>query len=78
MADHSGYFGMGELSQRCHDGIRVAGDKRVTADDLAAQAMKGKGLGDQRLQSGFIRRFHWVLGRLQRDGRINRLGDGKG
>lgn len=80
MADRSGYFAMGELSQRCQDAIRVAGDKGITADELATACMRDKGLdaGDAPLRTDFIRRFHWALGRLQRDGRIDRLGHGRG
>ena len=80
MADRSGYFAMGELSQRCQDAIREAGDKGITADELATATMRDKGLdaGDAPLRTDFIRRFHWALGRLQRDGRIDRLGHGRG
>lgn len=79
-ASRSGYFNMGELSQRCKEGIREAGEQGVSAEELALKAMADKGIpeGDKELRMDFIRRFHWSLGRLQRDGRIDRLGYGRG
>lgn len=80
MADRSGYFGLGELSARCLDGAREAGERGVSPDELAVKAMADKGLdaGDQPMRTDFIRRFHWALGRLQRDQRLDKIGHGKG
>jgi hypothetical protein len=80
MADRSGYFEMGELSRRCQEPIRAAGDAGVSVPDLAEATLRAKGLdpGDETMRRDFIRRFHWAMGRLQRDGRIDRLGHGKG
>ena len=80
MADRSGYFEMGELSQRAKDGIRLAGEAGGSPDELAAKTLEDKGLdpNDVRLREDFTRRFHWTLGRLQRDGRVDKLGHGKG
>jgi hypothetical protein len=79
MADRSGYFAVGELSARCLDGAREAGERGVSPDDLALKAMADKGLqGDQRIRTDFICRFHWALGRLQRGGKLDKIGHGKG
>ena len=80
MSDRSGYFEMGELSRRCQEAIREAGEKGVSIPDLADATLRAKGLdaGDETMRRDFIRRFHWAMGRLQRDGRIDRLGHGKG
>jgi hypothetical protein len=80
MADRSGYFEMGELSKRCQDAIREAGEAGVSIPDLAIATLRAKGLdpSDETMRRDFIRRFHWAMGRLQRDGRIDRLGHGKG
>lgn len=73
-------LGYGELSNRCKDAIQLAGERGVSAEELATSTMRDKGLdpADQPLRTDFIRRFHWALGRLQRDGRIDRLGHGRG
>ena len=80
MADRSGYFANGELSARCLDGAREAGEQGVTPADLALKAMADKGLpaGDQRIRMDFICRFHWCLGRLQRSMKLDKIGHGKG
>jgi hypothetical protein len=40
MAERSGYFDLGELSARCLDGAREAGEGGVSPDDLAVKAMR--------------------------------------
>jgi hypothetical protein len=79
-AERSGYFAPGELSQRCQEAIRDAGPDGVTVDDVVRAAMADKGLdpGDGPMRTDFIRRFHWAMGRLQRDQRIDRHGHGRG
>ena len=79
MAERSGYFGLGELAARAMDGARNAGEAGISPADLADQAMKDKGTGaDQDIRTDFIGRFHTALGRLQRDGKLDKLGHGKG
>lgn len=80
MADRSGYFGLGELSARALDGAREARERGISPDDLAVKAMADKGIdpADQSIRTDFIRRFHWTLGRLQRDQRLDKIGAGKG
>jgi hypothetical protein len=80
MADRSGYFAMGEISQRCYDGLRESGERGVSPDEIAGKAMADKGLdpGDQTLRRDFMRRFHWALARIQRDARAEKIGTGKG
>jgi hypothetical protein len=71
---------MGELSRRCQEAIREVGEAGVSVPDLALATMRAKGIdpGDETMRRDFIRRFHCAMGRLQRDGRIGRLGHGKG
>lgn len=35
MADRSGYFDLGEISARCLDGAREAGERGISPEDLA-------------------------------------------
>lgn len=76
----SGYFAQGELSDRCHDALRRADGKPVSAEEIAIQAMRDKLLdpGDNKIRSDFIRRLLWTLERLQRNGQIERVGRGIG
>jgi len=77
-ADRSSYFTPGEISERCRDAIREAGERGITVEDVVKVALRDKGIeGDQALRHDFIRRFHWAMGRLQRDGRIDRFGRGR-
>src|SRR6266851_6910972 len=39
MADRSGYFALGELSARCLDAAREAGEKGVSPAEIAVKAM---------------------------------------
>jgi len=80
MADRSGYFDLGEISARCLDGAREAGERGISPEDLALKAMADKGLpeGDQRIRTDFICRFHWALGRMQRAMKLDKIGRGKG
>lgn len=80
MADRSGYFELGELSARAQDAVRLAGEAGVSPTELAIATLKDKGMdpNDTRLREDFMRRFHWTLGRLQRDGRVDKIGHGKG
>lgn len=77
-AERSSYFAPGELSERCKNAIREAGPNGVTVEDVVLIAMRDKGIeGDQALRTDFIRRFHWAMGRLLNDGRIQKFGYGR-
>jgi hypothetical protein len=80
MADRSGHFAMGEISQRCYDGLRVAGEHGVSPDDLALKAMADKGVdsADEAMRKDFMRRLHWALARIQGQDRADKIGHGKG
>ena len=80
MADRSGYFAMGEISQRCYEGLRDAGERGVSPDDLAIKAMADKGVdrGDEAMRKDFMRRFHWALARIQHLDKADKIGTGKG
>jgi len=78
MAVRSGYFAMGEISQRCMKGLREGGENGTSPDELARKAMAEKELdhGDEAMRREFMRRFHWALARIQRDNRAERVGTG--
>ena len=80
MFARSGYFAQGELSQRCHDAVRVAGPSGISAEELSIQTLKAKELdpSDEKLRSDFIRRFHNAMDRLHRTQIVRRIGRGKG
>ncbi len=74
----SAYFVTGELTRRCQTALREARGGTVTADEIAVQAMRDKGLdmGDGELRQGITRRFFWTLNRLMGRGVV--LKDGWG
>jgi hypothetical protein len=80
LADRSGHFGMGEISQRCYDGLREGGEKGISPDEIAVKAMADKELdpGDQAMRRDFMRRFHWALARIQGQDKADKIGTGKG
>jgi len=80
MADRSGYFALGEISQRCMDGLREGGENGICPMELASRAMAEKNIdpGDEAMRRDFVRRFHWAISRIQRDGRADKIGTGKG
>ena len=80
MADRSGHFAIGEISKRCYEGLRDAGEHRVSPDDLARKAMADKGVdpADAAMRKDFMRRFHWALARIQGQDKADKIGHGKG
>jgi hypothetical protein len=74
----SPYFTHGELTQRIFDAMRVNGT--VTSFEVAAQAMRDKGLdpeNDKLTRTDFVRRLSLALGDMCRKGKIERVGRGK-
>src|ERR1700722_1262448 len=57
-AERSSYFAPGEISARCKDMLREAGERGLTADDIAVAAMSDKGIdpGDEKIRQYFQRR----------------------
>ena len=62
----SKFFVSGELSRRCQDALREAAGAWVTAEDIAASAMRDKGLdpADGEIRGDFTRRLLWTLNRF--------------
>ena len=74
-----GYFGRNEITRRIYDALRIGGF--VCAADLAAQAMRDKGLdpdADPKLRTSFAQRFLTSLHDLRKAGTVERIGAGKG
>jgi hypothetical protein len=61
----SAHFVTGELTRRCQTALREANGRFVTADEVAASAMREKGLdvGDGALRQDITRRILWTLNR---------------
>ncbi|GAN75875.1 hypothetical protein [Acidisphaera rubrifaciens] len=75
----SSYFGRNEITRRIYDALRTQG--AICAVDIAAQAMRDKGLdpaADRKLRTNFAQRFLTSLHDLRKAGRIERIGNGKG
>jgi hypothetical protein len=73
----SPYFRHGELTQRIFDALRERDE--ISSADVAAQAMRDKGLdpdNDRVTRTDFVRRVGLQLNALQRDGKIARIGKG--
>jgi aspartokinase len=74
----SPYFRHGELTQRIFDALRERGE--ISSADVAAQAMRDKGLdadNDRVTRTDFVRRVGLQLNALQRDRKIERIGKGR-
>jgi hypothetical protein len=74
----SPYFTHGELTQRIFDGMRLGGT--VTSFEVAAQAMRDKGLepeNDKSTRTDFVRRVALALGDMQRKGKVEKIGKGR-
>jgi hypothetical protein len=73
----SEYFGRGELSRRVFEAIRNHGD--VTPEDLAATAMRDKGLAlmDHVMRRYFVNRFAMACLHLTRRGKLVKVGQGR-
>jgi hypothetical protein len=74
----SAHFMVGELTRRCNTAFRDADGKPVTADEIAVQAMRDKGLdmGDGALRQDITRRFMWTLTRMLKTGVVVKQGWG--
>jgi hypothetical protein len=75
---NTGYFAHGELSRRVYEALRAGADS-VSAAELAEDAMKDKGLGDdKRVRATFVSRFLVRLDQLVEKGTVERIGSGNG
>ena len=76
----SPHFDMGEIARRCREGLRLAGPEGVTAIDVAATALRDKGISptDTKLVDDFQRRMSWTLTRLGQEGVARKEGQGIG
>ena len=74
----SAHFVTGELSRRVQTALREADGRAITADEIAVQAMREKGLdmGDGELRADTTRRFLWTLNRLLARGAVTKEGWG--
>jgi len=74
----SPYFARGELTKRIFDALRVNGT--VTSFEVAAQAMRDKGLdpdNDKPTRTDFVRRVGLTLGDMHRKGKVEKIGRGR-
>jgi hypothetical protein len=74
----SPYFAHGELTKRIFDALREHGT--VTSFEIAAQAMRDKGLdpdNDKPTRTDFVRRVALVLGDMHRKGKVAKIGRGR-
>ncbi len=74
----SPYFMHGELTQRIFDAMRISGT--VTSFEIAAQAMRDKGLdpeNDKPTRADFVRRIALALGDMHRKGKVEKIGRGR-
>lgn len=71
-------FVTGELSRHMQTALREADGRAITADEIAVQAMREKGLdmGDGALRADTTRRFLWTLKRLLGRGAVTKEGLG--
>ena len=75
----SPYFLRTEITRRLYGALRT--DDSVSAVEIAAQAMRDKGLDpetDPKLRTNFAQRFLTSLHDLRKSGRVERIGAGKG
>lgn len=74
----SRHFVSGELSRRCRDAIREADGAGVTAEDIALQAMRDKGIPESNteLREDFTKRLLWTLNRFMLKGDVLKEGWG--
>ncbi len=75
----SAYFGRKEITRRIYDALRENGE--VSAVDIAAQAMRDKGLdpvADKKQRVAFSQRFLTSLHDLRKARTVERIGSGKG
>ena len=74
----SAHFVTGELTRCVQTALREAEGRAITADDIAVQAMREKGLdmGDGELRADITKRFLWTLNRLLGRGAVRKEGWG--
>ncbi len=79
MPKRSSFFGRSEITRRCYDLIREKGT--VTATDIAAKAMREKGMdpeADLKVRADFTKRILVSLHDLRKKGTVESVGMGKG
>jgi hypothetical protein len=79
MPKRSAYFGRNEVSRRCLEAMRDHGE--ISADDVAVRAMREKALdpeADRKQRTDFGKRFLVTLHDLKRQGRVEKIGVGRG
>jgi hypothetical protein len=79
MPVRSAYFGRNEITRRCLEAMRDKGT--VSANDVAAQAMRDKGLdpeADRKQRTDFGKRILVSLHDLRKSGHVEKIGAGKG
>lgn len=76
----SEHFTNGEITGRCQDALREAGDGFVTVEAIVWRAMQDKGLdlADAPLRDDFTRRFTWAMNTLLSRGAVRKIGTGDG
>ena len=76
----SAHFVTGELTRRCQTALREANGEPVTADSIALQAIREKGLdlGDGEMRADMARRILWTLNRMLPRGTVRKQGNGAG
>lgn len=75
MPKRSTFFGRNEITRRCYEALREKGT--ITADDVAVQAMRDKGLdpeADRKQRTDFGKRILTSLHDLKRKGRVEQIG----
>ncbi|HEY3909551.1 MAG TPA: hypothetical protein VGM07_06640 [Stellaceae bacterium] len=75
----SDYFAHGEITRRAYDAMRSG--VIVAAADIASLAMADKGLdgaNDAKTRADFVRRITMQLNAMARDGRVAKVGSGRG
>src|SRR4051812_46781955 len=68
----SQYFPKGGISRFCLDTLRRAKGVPISAHDIAARAMRERGLNldDARLKADFVRRVQWSLNSIRKRGLV--------
>lgn len=74
----SKYFRPGEITRRCQEAFREAGDDPITIETVVWRAMRDKGLdlADGPTRDDFARRFTWSLNQLYGRGVVRKEGIG--
>lgn len=77
--NRDGLFAEGEVSRRCREFMRTAGDP-VSADAIVRATMTDKGwdVMDDRLRQNLLGRFLMALHRVHRAGQVEKIGHGLG